>query len=163
MTRARTSARRRLGAAVAACVMVSASCGSGGADDSAETTASTLAALDTTAASTTTGVAPTAVNTPPAEASVPADLPMDCAWRAPTPGGSVTFVANGRLYESTGDGTVSCLTDVTADETGPIRWSPDATASCSAARRRPGRRAGTSPATSPPIPTSRGPHLRGRR
>lgn len=129
MATARTSARRRLGAAVAACVMVSAACGSGEADDSAGTTASTLAALDTTVAPTTAGAASTAPTTAPttAPASVPADLPTDCAWRTPTPGGSVTFVANGRLYESAGDGTVACLTEVTADESGPIRWSPDAT------------------------------------
>lgn len=81
--------------------------------------------VDTTPAPDTTDGA---TSTPPTVGSEEPSEPATCAWVAEDPAAAaVTFTRGGRLLQVDGNGALACLTEVAAEQTGPLRWSPDAT------------------------------------
>ena len=99
--------------------------------DKGSSTPDTLAPLGTpsnTVPPTTVTIPPTstvavAVAVPPASTIV---LPAGaCVFSAPPPTSEVTFEVGTRLYTvNPASGTSSCLTELTLDNVGPLRWSP---------------------------------------
>ncbi len=78
-------------------------------------------------------VPPITVTTVPATTAQPVQpsastiaLPAGaCVFSPPTPEGAVTFEVGTRLYSTAaGSGTTTCLSELTLDSVGPLRWSP---------------------------------------
>lgn len=79
--------------------------------------------VSTPAPSTT--AAPSSDPNSPLIAAVPE---LECAYAPELAGGEITFVSGDRLYGAAPDGTVlRCLAGLTADQRGPVEWSPDGT------------------------------------
>lgn len=96
--------------------------------DQGSATTQTLAPLgtpsDTIPPTTSTVVATTspAIVGPTSTLALPTGA---CVFAAPTPAAEVTFETGTRMYQiNPGDGTTSCLTEVTLDNVGPFQWSP---------------------------------------
>ena len=96
--------------------------------DQGSTTTETLAPLgtpsDTVPPTTRIPVATTTpvVAGPTSTAALPTGA---CVFAAPTPAAEITFETGTRLYGiNPGDGTTSCLSELTLDNVGPFQWSP---------------------------------------
>ncbi len=97
--------------------------------DQGATTTQTLAPLgtpsDTVPPSTSTIAATTAASVVVVPTSALALPTGACVFAEPTPAAEVTFETGTRLYGiNPGDGTTSCLTELTLDNVGPFQWSP---------------------------------------
>jgi hypothetical protein len=109
--------------------MVAVACGSGAADDPASTTGAATEPTATTAlpSSTTSTAATTSTTDSATTTTVPeASLPTECEGLGTAADErTVTFVAQGTIYEIAPDGTIACLTDFPAGVAEPMLWSPD--------------------------------------
>lgn len=76
-----------------------------------------------------TVAAVTTTTAPPQPTASTLALPVGaCLFSAPTPTAEVTFEVGTRLYSVTpSTGAASCLTELTQDNVGPLRWSPSGT------------------------------------
>jgi len=99
--------------------------------DQSSSTPDTLAPLGTPSNTVppTTAVTTLPASTIPPVAAVPAStsvLPNGaCVFSPPPPAAEVTFEVGTRLYTiNPANGTTSCLTELTQDDAGPLRWSP---------------------------------------
>lgn len=80
---------------------------------------------ETVPATTITSVQPTTAQPLQPVASTIALPAGACVFSPPTPESAVTFEVGTRLYSTTpGSGTTSCLSELTLDSVGPLRWSP---------------------------------------
>jgi hypothetical protein len=114
---------KRLACVAIGITMVAAAC----SVDEGATTSQTLPPIGTP--SNTVPPAPTttvAGSTQPAATSTIALPGAACVFSAPTLASEVTFEVGTRLYSvsPSGGGATSCLTELTLDNVGPIRWSP---------------------------------------
>jgi hypothetical protein len=123
--------------------MLSACTGGGSSEVSSDTAASIPtsestpadSAVDTTEPTddSTTAAPPPSSTVPPSSTTLGSEpppvsaLPTTCQWQGPTPSGATTFIVGAQLFEIGADGQVACLTDIDPGDTGPVRWSPDAT------------------------------------
>jgi hypothetical protein len=94
--------------------------------DEGSATPETLAPLgtpsNTVPPSTVTTVAESIVQVPPSTIVLPGGA---CVFSAAPPTPEVTFEVGTRLYTiNPANGTTSCLTELTLDNLGPMRWSP---------------------------------------
>jgi hypothetical protein len=110
-------------ACVAVCIsMLAAGCNV----DEGASTEQTLAPLgtpsNTVPATTTTIVASTVEQISTSTIALPSGA---CVFSAPAPSAEVTFEIGTRLYTvNPGNGTTSCLSELTLDNVGPLQWSP---------------------------------------
>jgi hypothetical protein len=59
---------------------------------------------------------------------IPAVPEIACGYAERLAGGEITFIVGDRLYGAAPDGTVlRCLAQLSADQRGPVKWSPDGT------------------------------------
>jgi hypothetical protein len=81
---------------------------------------------ETVPPTTITTVAATAAEPVQQPAASTAALPAGaCVFSAPTPESTVTFEVGTRLYSvSPASGVTTCLSELTLDSVGPLRWSP---------------------------------------
>ncbi len=110
-----------------ACVAVCISIFAAGCNvDEGSTTEQTLAPLgtpsNTVPATTTTIVASTVEQISTSTIALPSGA---CVFSAPAATAEVTFEIGTRLYSvNPGNGTTSCLSELTLDNVGPFQWSP---------------------------------------